>query len=320
MNRYIHVIYNDFIKTLTGVSFILFQLKIYTAGVWHNLVLAVIALALMFSFPILMSPFYNRNEGVAILSLRNSTVTDGPNGLRSGDIITSIGKCPVKNVTNYYSCLKEESKELSSYCVHSNDFYNLCSECCQPNSDKSNGSYLNFQTNDKNSILCLPVRNVINQERKYCERDSDCFNNDKASNSSNCVTPSVNYPSETLWVMSRRDRKEFLFIGTVSDLYYGIESVTDYVPKYDHIPLPISFPTYFEKICYYTASFSLALALINIVPCMMLDGQHVVNALVGLVQGNSELPKSHISRCLINFGSILLLLNIVLTFALMKWA
>ena len=268
-----------------------------------------------------MSPFYNRNEGVAILSLRNSTVTDGPNGLSRGDIITSIGKCPVTNVTNYYSCLKEESKELSSYCVHLSDLDNLCSECCQPNSDRSNGSYLNFKCNDKNSILCLPVRNVINQERKYCKRDSDCLNIDnKASNSSNCVTPSVNYPSETLWVMSRKDRKEFLFIGTVSDLYYGIESVTDYVLKYERVPIPISFPTYFEKICYYTASFSLALALINIVPCMMLDGQHVVNALVGLVQGNSELPKSHISRCLINFGSILLLLNIVLTFALMKWA
>lgn len=285
------------------------QLKIYCAGVWHNLVLAGFALMLLFSFPYLLTLLYHVDEGTMILSVKNSTIVHGPNGLKSGDVITKIGQCETNNMTDFYACIRQESQILSSYCVNPNNL-NSCSDCCED--QINNGSHLNFETNSK-TLHCLRVREVINKDLRYCKNDTDCFGIDQEQL---CVTPLVSFPSETLFVMSRKNnRKEFLFIGTPTDIYYGIESLTDYIPKYDYVPG--SLPIHLQKLFHYTASFSLALALINIVPCAMLDGQFVVKALVGQCHGKTN--GSQISKCLINFGSILLVFNITLTFFVMKW-
>merc|ERR1739844_362147 len=58
------------------------QLKIYTAGVYHNLILAVVSFILMVSLPYLFIPLYEKNEGIMILSIRNSSSVSGPSGLR----------------------------------------------------------------------------------------------------------------------------------------------------------------------------------------------------------------------------------------------
>lgn len=42
------------------------RLRIYSAGVWHNFVLAVIAYLLSTSLPVLLTPFYIVNNGVLV--------------------------------------------------------------------------------------------------------------------------------------------------------------------------------------------------------------------------------------------------------------
>ena len=59
--------------------------------------------------------------------------------------------------------------------------------------------------------------------------------------------------------------------------------------------------------------FSLALALINIIPCYMLDGQFIIQAMSDLCFPTKS---GCISKTFIYFGSGLLLANLLLTFML----
>ena len=45
------------------------QLRIYCAGVWHNFVIVVVALIILFSQPVILMPFYSTGQAVAITSV-----------------------------------------------------------------------------------------------------------------------------------------------------------------------------------------------------------------------------------------------------------
>lgn len=293
------------------------QLKIYTAGVYHNLILAVVSFILMVSLPYLSIPLYEKNEGIMILSIRNSSSVSGPSGLRIGHIITEVNECKVSNISDFYTCLRYEANILPSYCVNIDG--KNCEDCCIDKYD--NGSFLNWskagQIKDT-ANYCLSVREVLTLKSKRCKYFEDC-NSDMQEY---CLSPKVSFPNESLWVMPRKGQKDFLFIGSLSDIHFGIESVTDYLPKYDTLKnLSLSLPVIIEKILYYTTSFSLALGLINIVPCVMLDGQHATRALCGLCfdSNNSYYSHDRISNWLVYSGSILLFTNLCISLFVMQW-
>ena len=95
------------------------QLKVYTAGIWHNLVLALIAFLLLFTLPSLISkPFYHyKTEGVTILQLKSNSSVSGPSGLAVGQIITAVNDCKVNNIADFYSCIKTEALEDKGFCL-----------------------------------------------------------------------------------------------------------------------------------------------------------------------------------------------------------
>lgn len=49
-------------------------LQILCAGVWHNVVLMLIAFAIGISLPFIMSPFYKTGSGIFILNLDQVTM------------------------------------------------------------------------------------------------------------------------------------------------------------------------------------------------------------------------------------------------------
>ncbi|GFQ92389.1 hypothetical protein TNCT_430371 [Trichonephila clavata] len=61
------------------------QLRIYSAGVWHNVVLACFALLLMYSNPILLKPFYQQGNGVTVVNVKEGTGPAQKGGLMLGD-------------------------------------------------------------------------------------------------------------------------------------------------------------------------------------------------------------------------------------------
>ena len=279
------------------------QLKVYTGGVWHNVMLSSIAYVLIISYPYLLAPIYLQNEGLFVTNLKNSSVT-GPSGLEIGDLLISVNGCPVRSVQDFHFCLQNYAQ--TGYCFNGQDLEKLaCTQCCE----EKNSSYLNFQNNHDTSQYCLHVRTAVNTSATFCQSHCD-------DSSQKCLVPQLTFPHESLFHIKRKNQRDFLFIGYSSDLLTGITSMTDFVPKYAF--MPITLPIVLEKLLYYTCSFSLALGLINIVPCLMLDGQFVAKTLLRLFVQN-ESTMDCISKYLIWTGTSLLMANIILTFFAMKF-
>ena len=156
------------------------------------------------------------------------------------------------------------------------------------------------------------MRLATNSSVQFCNQEEDTFT--CIDENHECVKPVLPYLHEKLWLINRgKSQKDFLFIGFSTDLISGIEVLTDFVPKYDI--LPVGLPVLLEKGLYYTCSFSLALALINIVPCFMLDGQFIIKALMELCC--SPTKAFCFSSTFIYLGSGLLLTNLLMTFMLL---
>ena len=289
------------------------QLKVYTAGVWHNIALSSIAYGLILSYPYLLLPSYHHLEGVLVADLKwNSTVT-GPSGLEIGNILTSVNDCPIKSAKDFHFCLQNRDKV--GYCFDTQQLDQLqCTHCCVQN----NSSYLNFKSSNNvqgQEEFCLHVRTAINSSAGFCQ--SNCV-----ATHQQCVFPQLLFPHESLWHIKRKDqgeedKRDFLFIGYPSDLYAGITAMSDFVPKYPILPLTL--PIILEKLLYYTCSFSLALGLINIVPCTMLDGQYVAKTIGRIFWQSEHQSVECFSKYLIWIGTTLILSNLGLTFFAMKF-
>jgi len=299
------------------------QLKVYTAGIWHNLVLSLVALLLLYTIPTVIKPFYNyKTGGVAILQLKSNSSVNGPSGLKVGQILTAVNDCKVDKISDFYSCIKTEGQlSEKGFCLPKTLIDEInCSdsqECC---GDKNNGTFLSFQ--GRNSY-CLPVRLATNSSVEFCSLSKETANVPTSNQTikqtcfdenHECVKPVLPYLHEKLWLIKRdQGQKDFLFIGFSTDLMSGIEMLTNFVPKYSI--LPVGLPVLIEKGLYYTCSFSLALALINIVPCIMLDGQFIIKALMQMCC--SPTKAFCISSTFIYLGSGLLLTNLLMTFMLL---
>ncbi|CDS37444.1 membrane bound transcription factor site 2 [Echinococcus multilocularis] len=97
------------------------QLKIYSAGVWHNGVIVVLSIICFYALPWTLSPAYVMNQGVGIVNLQKNSVFTGPRGLHLGDAITQVNSCPVNTPAEWFRCLEEASTKVTGYCV-SNSF------------------------------------------------------------------------------------------------------------------------------------------------------------------------------------------------------
>ena len=102
------------------------------------------------------------------------------------------------------------------------------------------------------------------------------------------MVPEVEGNTTRLVVVGRREQQEFLFLGSPGELLVAVE-VTGWRGRLAWLPLTL--PDQVARLLWYLASLSLALALLNIVPCYLLDGQHVAAALAEL------LPLAPATRC-----------------------
>ncbi|KAH9382123.1 hypothetical protein HPB48_007170 [Haemaphysalis longicornis] len=81
------------------------QLKIYCAGVWHNIVAALLAMLLLFGSGFLLTPFYAENSGVSVISVLKESGAYGPGGLLPGDHIIAVDDCDVRSMDSWKACL-----------------------------------------------------------------------------------------------------------------------------------------------------------------------------------------------------------------------
>uniref|UniRef100_A0A3Q1JDW5 Membrane-bound transcription factor site-2 protease n=1 Tax=Anabas testudineus TaxID=64144 RepID=A0A3Q1JDW5_ANATE len=301
------------------------QLRIFCAGVWHNFVLCIAALAFLFLLPVFLFPMYSTGAGALVTEVVQGSAADGPRGLSVGDIVTKLEDCPVRGVEDWSSCLSHLSHTpQTGYCVavaslqpswaHGRPFKRLDGtiDCCSNNSlTDLCFSYIKPQgknSQEREVYACMPVRKIVTGTR-VCRTDDDCAAHSHAS--SVCVTPSLENQTRFIRV-THPPNTHMLFVGYPPHLQYAV-SLTNFVPRFGFLHLDL--PVFLETFCKYVVSLSGALAVVNSVPCFALDGQWMLNALLEatLVTVVTDRQKRElIGFFLLLAGSTLLAANVAL--------
>ncbi|CAN9506032.1 unnamed protein product [Ophioblennius macclurei] len=301
------------------------QLRIFCAGVWHNFILCLVALAFLFLLPVFLFPAYSTGGGALVTEVVQGSAADGPRGLSVGDMVTGLEDCAVRGVEDWSSCLAHLAHApQTGYCVpvaslqpswaHGRAFKRLDGtiDCCSNNSlTDLCFSYMKPPGSRgirEREFACMPVRKMVTGT-PACRGDEDCAG--RSGVASVCVTPSLENQTRFIRV-THPPSTHMLFVGYPPHLHYAV-SLTNFVPRFAFLHLDL--PVFLETFCKYVVSLSGALAVVNSVPCFALDGQWMLNALleatlVGVVTDRAK--RELIGFFLLLAGSALLAANMAL--------
>lgn len=256
------------------------RLKIFTAGVWHNLVIVGVAWGLLWSHPVILSPVFR--QGVSVVSVAEDSGAAGAHGLWPGDEITGVNDCNVENFTDWSRCLTTYmSLPQLGGCISSDYIMGAgtpttAQHCCFNHTSVSDLCFL-LQPNDKIKSECLPVRRTLLKFTKVCINATSCGNNEF------CAVPRLEHKSHRLVTVRRNNvRQDMLFLGPLEELWKAVR-VISYVPRSPLVSANTVY--YWETLLRYLVSFSGALAILNVIPCYCLDGQWILGALIELLFG-----------------------------------
>ncbi|XP_077480674.1 membrane-bound transcription factor site-2 protease [Stigmatopora argus] len=293
------------------------QLRIFCAGVWHNFVLCLLALAFLFLLPLALFPLYSTGAGALVTEVAPGSAADGPRGLSAGHLVTALEECPVAGVDDWDRCLARLSRApQTGYCVqadgmqpswaHGRAFKRLDGtlDCCSNNSlTDLCFSYVKPRSAEK-EYACMPVRKMVTGTRA-CRGDGDCHAGGI------CVTPSLQNQTRFIRV-AHPPAAHMLFVGYPPHLQHAV-SLTNFVPRFAFLHL--DFPVFLETFCKYVFSLSGALAVVNSVPCFALDGQWMLNALLEATLAGAvpeRQKRELVAFFLLLAGSALLAANVAL--------
>ena len=280
------------------------QLRVFSGGVWHNIVLAATASLFSLSLHLLLCPLYTTGLGLTVTSLSPASSLSGPSGLMEGQVMRAVQGQKVTTRRDLSLvlasilakpqpglCVSDEvATELQVSAPHS---------CCPPERTDSL-CFTSAGSHDK----CLPVRALLARTGGvWC--DETC--------GAQCWTPSLEINSTKLIIVTRRNERDFLYIGNPGLLYTEL-TVSEFVPVFDWLPL--SAPDIIVKFLSYLSAFSAGLAVLNVVPSYLLDGQHITRVLVEiLLQHKSDVTRLTVTAALTVLGTLLIAANIILGLA-----
>ncbi|KAK4881765.1 hypothetical protein RN001_005084 [Aquatica leii] len=264
-------------------------LRILCAGVWHNIVLAFVVFLIYIIMSYAFSTVFYVDNGIYITHVEPNSPLAGPRGLYAGDIITNINDCVVRDEISWTECLVNTWNNKPGFCVttdlvHSVDesipifeLPNGAYDCCGP----TKKDWLCFEYADNNDgilelppHMCLPARKVLETSNYFCDLTTQiCPNN------YHCIYPLL--PNATTLLKIKLIQKpDVIYIGHPLDVLHATH-VSPYIPRYLFTTPLIADTT--MKLLKYIILFSLGLALVNVMPCIYMDGHHITNLLTQIV-------------------------------------
>ncbi|KAG8192340.1 hypothetical protein JTE90_002160 [Oedothorax gibbosus] len=254
-------------------------LRIYSAGIWHNLVLAFFALLLMWISPIFLSSILQLKKGVTVVSIKKDSSIGQVGGLAVNDEIFNISGCEVKDTTSWEDCLKKlHTANNQGFCTSINfikskniAIKNMTANACCPNLDEN----LCFQAINTEIKFCLPGRQVA-EKANICHSKNDCGDD-------LCLVPVFPTLNTKLSRIQRTNKISVIYIGYIPELKYSV-SVSNWTTKIKI--LPVRFVDMFETFLVYIVTFSTGLAIMNLIPCFGLDGAHLIDVIIHLYFSN----------------------------------
>ncbi|KAI8875335.1 peptidase M50 [Backusella circina FSU 941] len=280
------------------------QLRIMCAGVWHNLILYLFSyISLSGGLKLLLllmgwQSLEGDHRGVSVVHVRESSPL--AMHLPASSIIYQLDDFALNNnIIDWNSYLLDEDGQHTidtGFCVPSNYEYAM-RDCCEitqdfPFGQSENASiscFSHFPISFDEKRICLPTLKVLTLQEEWdvgrCKRTEDCHRQEDM-----CVVPYtpmatgqvvriyVRYPS---WIGNEDEREQvFVFEGELVDIWESVK-VSILTPRYWF--LPSSLPHILELLLRYISSFTLALALLNILPAFKLDGEFALEQLLTMI-------------------------------------
>lgn len=181
-------------------------------------------------------------------------------------------------------------------------------ECCSSNAPR----HLCFEYLERGDeplqlpqFSCLNARTVVQHSTDFCYKSSDC------ENSLHCFRPSLENNTK-LVTMRVKSERTVLFLGHPADVFHSL-TISDYTNLYRTFPSHI--PDRITLLCHYIVTFSIGMAIINVIPCFYFDGQHIARSLMDvLLTKHIEHPsvRHAMSLCCTFLGTFILLFYLVL--------
>eukprot|EP00735_Rhodelphis_limneticus_P001240 TRINITY_DN11823_c0_g1::TRINITY_DN11823_c0_g1_i1::g.16528::m.16528 TRINITY_DN11823_c0_g1::TRINITY_DN11823_c0_g1_i1::g.16528 ORF type:complete len:503 (+),score=8.30,sp/O54862/MBTP2_CRIGR/32.48/1e-60,Peptidase_M50/PF02163.17/3.4e+02,Peptidase_M50/PF02163.17/2.2e-13,PDZ_2/PF13180.1/0.00042,PDZ/PF00595.19/0.011 TRINITY_DN11823_c0_g1_i1:62-1510(+) len=292
------------------------QLKIYCAGSWHNLMATTCCGFFLKFLPSLLLVLYTTRHGAVITRISPDSPFQGH--IFPGDIIVAVNDCPVIDTDGFNNCILDclERDQTSSYCFESNALVSSTDECCQPDYPGSLQCFYSSMTDIAASLTyCLPANTVI--DLPFCLTDDDCSSMNTPESHHSCLRP-LTQEHQQLITVKLSNGTTLLFMGYPQGLYYTMIT-SNYVVRYPILEsqwlIELDLPRIVEKSLRYTASVSLALALLNMAPVFWLDGE-ISSALflTALFPNSDQAHLESARKVLVSCGTGLLLLNVFFSF------
>ncbi|XP_065837409.1 membrane-bound transcription factor site-2 protease-like isoform X2 [Oscarella lobularis] len=255
------------------------QLRIFCAGIWHNLLLVLAALAFLYFLPWLLIPMCRPlDNGVLVAHVAESSPLIDK--LVVGMKIDRVDDCQVGNRREWAFCLEKiMSQDARGFCAERLDVETQdhsigvitnhagVTECCE------NSSLFDFcfsvSVHPKKSA-CLHARKFT--DASHCDDPSDCQGDDPV-----CLTPHLD-SSSRLFRLANNPHPDIVYVGSPSLLDQTM-LLTDCQPVLSWNAL-YRLPNALEAFLTYLISLSSALALLNAVPAYFLDGQWILCAAI----------------------------------------
>ncbi|XP_046669895.1 membrane-bound transcription factor site-2 protease [Homalodisca vitripennis] len=299
------------------------QLRVLCAGVWHNVLLALIAFCTTLAVPWLLLPLYDWGSAVQIQDIQQDSPVHGIGGLVVKDLVVQVNDCPVQDVDSWQNCLVRSVRLTTpGYCLHS-EFIKEHDEsvparhlsagiveCCSSNAPR-HLCFEYLESGDEPLQLpqysCLNARTVIEYSTSFCYKTQDCETN------LHCFRPSLENVTKLVSIKTKSGRA-VLFLGHPAEVFQTVR-VSNYINLYSLFPS--SLPERIVTFCNYLMSFSIGMALLNIIPCFYFDGQHIIRTLMDIyltkhIEHSSV--RHAMSICLTFLGTFILSLYLILAF------
>lgn len=371
------------------------KLRIYCAGIWHNIVLAVFGFLFLISIPLLCLPLYSNNAGVVVTDVNPTSGISGATGLQPGYQIQRINQCEVRNTKDWAQCFaKISGKNSLGFLAQFRAVHQMTAspihvlaqtdgeiQCCKefnvtssthicfrylapakkenpkkattlkpifpnfPNLDVPLAEHprwkranfkmrqmtktpddfqVTLQTHKEASIsnenptaqqgfyhACLPAMQIT--EHAICEITTLMgYDFTTLPPGYVCVFPALLNGTALLRFEVKDYHKPVLFIGYLDEPLHMVE-ISELSPRFTFIPWWI--PRICEHFARYFITLSLAMGILNAVPCYGLDGQFISSTVIDyFCQNYSSSVRRRIERILMVGGTFIFCSNILIGF------
>lgn len=319
---------------LTGVEKMatVAQLRVYCAGVWHNVMTAIFALVTVLLLPNIMGVGYVRGVGAIVVDV--PMVSPLFAYVEPGDVIIGMGRFAVSDGgPSFRNAVGKliSTRDSVGFCVGGvlfDEFNKGERRCCEKAvMEDGGGSQLQcFREQGGKGGRCLdPARVSV---RRTCRMSVDCEEGGGGGGKCLVAVLARNQQLVDIRVISGRSGEvvHFFYEGYPHILGQSV-TVSSYVPRgwrvmpgwFLRLIAALDVPNVVERLLQYFSSISLGLAVVNMAPVFYFDGEAstglFLRLLGKLVGGWTEGRVRRVHRGMVGVGSVLILLNIAMTIA-----